>query len=274
MSKYFIIDESVTFSPKEEIEKRHKEKLDKTNEKWLNREQNAQAVFDEECTLKHTHKRVIVKSNLQLKNYTTFDDGTKIRLERQFNNFNRRQTEPVNATVVSAEYIPTGSEILISHNALHDTSRIFDYVPPSGNESIDIGFFSIPEYDCFAWRDTDGQLKPMKHFDFALRVFKPCTGVFVGLRPIEIKDVLYVTTGELRGNVVKTLKGCDYVIVYQDTNGKEGNIIRFRPFGNPEEKREEEAVAILNDLTEQVNNGELFIGLTNSDCKTLKEYHG
>jgi len=274
MSKYFIIDESVKLSSNAKSNKLHKENLDKTNEKWVSREQNAQAVFDEECTLKHTHKRVIVKVNLQSKNYTTFNDGTKIRLERQFNNFNRRQTEPVNATVVSAEYIPAGSEILISHNALHDTSRIFDYVPPSGNESIDIGFFSIPEYDCFAWRDTDGQLKPMKHFDFALRVFKRYEGHLTGLPHHEYKETLYVTTGKLKGNVVKTLKGCDYVIVYQDTNGKEGNMIRFRPFGNPEEKREEEAIAILNEFTQKVNDGELLIGLTNSDCKTLKEYYG
>jgi hypothetical protein len=69
--------------------------------------------------------RVIIKINLESKNTHTFADGTKIRLERQYDNFNMRYVKPVNAEVVSSKYIPEGSEILIHHNATHDTYRLF-----------------------------------------------------------------------------------------------------------------------------------------------------
>ncbi len=41
------------------------------------------------------------------------------------------------------------------------------------------------------------------------------------------------------GKVVATLKAVDYEVIFQDTNGRENRIIRFRPFGDPKTKREE-----------------------------------
>ena len=64
--------------------------------------------------------RVIIKVDLESKNSHTFKDGTKIRLERIYDNFNMRYVKPVNGIVVNAKDIPEGAEILIHHNATHD----------------------------------------------------------------------------------------------------------------------------------------------------------
>lgn len=215
------------------------------------------------------HGRVIVKVDLENKNSHRFEDGTEIRLERKYNNFNRRETEPVNCIVVSAEYIPSGVEILVSHNSLHDTNRIFDYPQLSGAaEQTDVRYYSLPEDDCFAWRDENGVIKPMKNFEFGLRVFRPYTGSLTGIEPELIKDVLYVTTGGLSGNVVNVLKASDYQIVFQGKNGREDNLIRFRHSDNDDLEREE-VICINHTLTEDVLNGRLLIGITVSDAKLV-----
>ncbi len=56
--------------------------------------------------LKHTEGRIIVSVDIEAKNYHTFAGGIVIRRERQFDNLNRRETEPVNGFVISAKYIP------------------------------------------------------------------------------------------------------------------------------------------------------------------------
>lgn len=271
MGKYFIIDQSSNSLSKEDIDDIEQKKANSLLHLDKVKELKNEELLSEQDTLKYVYGRVIVKINTNLKNSHTFESGLKIRRERQYNEFNRRITQPTNAIVISCEYIPTGSEILISHNALHDSNRIFNY---KGFKEIstDIRYYSIPEYECFAWRTDGGEFQPMKHFDFALKLFKPYEGKLQGLPHKEYENTLYVTTGELKGKVVQTLKGCDYTIIYQKDNGREGNIIRFRPFGNPIEKREEEAVAILNDLTDKVNSGELLVGINLKDCKKINEY--
>ena len=71
--------------------------------------------------------RVIIKIDIEAKNSHTFSDGTKIRLERVYDNFNMRYVKPVNAIVVTAKDIPEGAEVLIHHNSTHDNYRLFDY---------------------------------------------------------------------------------------------------------------------------------------------------
>lgn len=220
--------------------------------------------------LKYISGRVIVEVDIEKKNSHKFQDGTEIRLERKYNEFNRRITEPVNATVISAEHIPSGSEILIGHNSLHDTNKIFNFKPLSGEAiASDIKYFSLPEEDCFAWRDENNELQPMKDFCFALRVFKPYKGILEGIEPTEIKNVLYITTGYLNGKVVHTLKASDYEIIYQGLDGREARVIRCRHFQD-EDNEKEEIVAISGDLTKQVNSGKLLVGLSKSDCKAIK----
>jgi hypothetical protein len=220
--------------------------------------------------LKHVEGKVIVKVDLQGKNWWTFKDGTKIRLERQFENLNRRETEPVNAYVVSAKNIPSGTEILIHPNAPSDTNLITNYKPLSGeNADNNIKYYSIPEDQCFAW--LQGQTwKPIPPYETALRVFKPYTGNIEGIPPTELKNNLYVTSGKLSGKVVLTVKAAAYEIVFQNIDGREGRLIRFRPFGDSKTKKEEEAIAILEQATEKVENGEWLVGLSVSDCKPIE----
>jgi hypothetical protein len=101
-------------------------------------------------------------------------------------------------------------------------------------------------------------------------VYKPYNGSLVGIEPTIIKDVLYITTGELKGSVVHTLKASDYTIIFQDINGREGRLCRCRHFEDEEHEREE-VVAISHYLTEQVDKGELIVGISTSDAKPLKE---
>lgn len=217
--------------------------------------------------LKYVYGRVICKVDLQSKNSHRFEDGTVIRLERQYNEFNRRITEPVNATVVSAEHIPTGSEILIGHNALHESNMIYDYVSGEA-ESSDIKYYSLPEEDCFAWRDSEGNLNPIKNFAFALRVFNPYVGELKGIKPTQLKQILYITTGELKGNICHVLKASDYEIIFQGQNGREDRRIRLRHFEDENNEREE-VLAIAHDFNKLLKAGHLLIGLDEKDCKKL-----
>jgi len=212
--------------------------------------------------------KVIISVDLESKNSHTFSDGTKIRLERQYNNLNRRETHPVNATVISGEGMKSGSQILIHPNMTHETYRIYDYAPLSGIiEGSDIKYYSIPEEQCYAWLDGN-TWKPLKNFDFALRVYIPYAGLVDGIEPTLVKDVLYVTTGEFKGKVVHTLKSCDYEIIFQGPNGQEDRLIRFRHFPGQEHEREE-VIAVDEYLTKKVNNKELIIGLSPLKAKTI-----
>ena len=129
------------------------------------------------------------------------------------------------------------------------------------------------ERDIFFWKMPDDEdWKPTKHYDTALRVFKPYTGILEGVEPILIKDTLFVTSGKYKGLIVKTIEASDYCITFRDpSTGRDKNIIRFRPDGNESEQREPEAIAIMNEYTDMVNNGELIVGLTVKDCGTFHE---
>lgn len=220
-------------------------------------------------TLKATKDRVVIKIDLESKNQHKFADGTVIRIERQFDNFNRRYTEPVNCIVIDGGIVKADSEILIHPNAVNESNRIYNYKGLTEELSSDIKYYSIPEDQCFAWLNG-GEWLPLKGFTFALRVYKPYNGSLVGIEPTIIKDVLYITTGDLKGNVVHTLKSCDYEIIFMNTDGREGRLIRCRHFEDEEHEREE-VVAISHYLTEQVNNGELIVGISTTTAKQLKE---
>lgn len=212
--------------------------------------------------------KVIVAVDLESKNSHRFSDGTTIRLERQWNNLNKRETHPVNAIAISGDGVKEGSEILIHPNMTHDAYRIFDYEPFSGkSEASDVKYYSIPVEQCYAWLDGD-TWKPLYGFDFALRVYTPYEGKLEGIEPSIIKDVLYVTTGEFTGKVIHTLKSSDYEIIFQNVDGREGRIIRFRHFPDHDNEREE-VIAINDSLTRLVKNKKLLVGLTPTNAKTI-----
>ena len=214
--------------------------------------------------------RVIIKVDLEYKNSHTFADGTKIRLERVYDNFNMRYVKPVNAIVVNAKDIPEGAEILIHHNATHDTYRLFDYQSLSKEVASDIKYYSIPESECFLWReDSKSEWKTLANFVTGLRVFKPYTGFLEGVKPTLIKNKIYVTSGSLKGNVVTTVNASDYEIIFQNENGVEEKIIRLRYFEDGNDRNE--IISIEHEYTDLVNNGELLVGYSISDAKKLNE---
>ncbi len=269
MGKYFVVDESINTLSKDvvlEIEARKSIRIDS---ELTQKETIAEQVFAEKDTLKSLHNRVIVKIDMEGKNYHTFDGGMKIRRERQFNNLNFRETVPVNATVISSEKIPEGAEILVDYHAVHDSNRIFNYK----SKSPQIQYFSIKINDCYLWNDGK-EWHPVPPYELALRVFKKYEGIISWMKPEKMDNILYVTTGELKGKIIMTLIACDYECVFQDRNGREGNRIRFLPFGDPSVNKEEEAIAIRHDLMKELKNGTLMIGYSLSDCKTLNEYYG
>lgn len=232
----------------------HSKKIDELNKKKLK----------ELPQLLHVKNRVIISINLEEKNSHTFSNGQKIYIGRQYNNLNRRETEPVNAVVVDAEYMPRGVEILIHPNAIHDSNKIFGF----GEDMTTVRYYSIPESQCFVWKDSEGMWQPLKGFATALRVFKEYNGSLVGIEPEKIKDVLYITSGEYKGKVVKTLKACDYEIVFMGSQGKEEKIIRCRHYENEINEREE-IIAIDEELTKKVKKMELMVGISKNDANYI-----
>ena len=220
--------------------------------------------------LKAPSNRVIIKVDLESKNSHTFKDGTKIKLERVYDNFNMRYVKPVNAEVVDAKDIPTGAEILIHHNATHDTYKIFNYQRPTTEASSDIQYFSIPIEECFMWREEKGSSwNALNNFVTALRIFKPYKGMLQGIEPEVMNNKLYITSGELKGRAVNTVISSDYEIIYQNDDGTEGRIIRLRYY--PDGNDRNEIIAVNDYMTELVENGDLLVGYGKSDAKQLKE---
>lgn len=224
--------------------------------------------------LTHVEKRIIVKIPMEYKNSWTFEDGTKIALQRFYDNFNERYTRPINAIVISAENIEAGSQILVHHTCTHETNRIHNYKQLSGNdEASDIKYFSIREDEAFAWYDKNkSEWRPLPGFDFALRIFRPYTGVLENIQPTLIKNHLFMLTGKHIGKVGITIQASDYQVIFQNINGREGNLIRVRTDGDEATQREPEIVALHNIYTNEVLDHKLYVGLTKEDAKPLNEY--
>lgn len=265
--KYFVFGEKKELS-RDELSNIRKDKEHLLVNTWNKYDEIAAKKLNEEDFLIHTEGRVVVKVDIESKNYHTFEDGTKIRRERLFNQFDRRIAQPVNCIVISGAGIPKGAELLVEHNAFHETNRINDYKNSFENEASDrVRYFSLERHECYCWRIGSGEWNPIYPYEFALRVFKPYKGMLQEIEPELLKDILFVTSGNLRGKVVKTVKAADYCLVYQDLNGREANLICFRPNGDDKRKLEEEAIAILWDETRNVLNAELLTGYSVSDFK-------
>lgn len=226
--------------------------------------------------VKHVPGRVVVKVDVDGKNWFSFSDGTVIRLERGFDNLDRRYTEQVLGVVVDGEHIPADALILFHHNSLHATYEVHNHSTLSGEElSSGIKIYSILERDCFFWKMSGEQeWNPTKGFEKALRVFKPYEGPIHGIEPTLIKDTLYVLTGEFLGQIVQTVKAADYEITFRNEKGVDEKIIRFRPNGIEEDQREPEAICLMLELTKELNEGKLLVGFTPSDAKKLNGYGG
>lgn len=265
--KHFIVNPGITH-----LSKQKTDAIQKRDQQIFSGNLDARLKLNEEKInevdyLKHVEGRIVIKIDDRSKDFHVMGNGARLEMPRRFNNLNSRYTFPVNAFVIDAAHISKDSQVLIHHHCVHDTYRIFNY---KDNHS-DVRYYSIPEEMCFAYYNGK-EWQPMATYDFALRIFEPYSGKLLGIDPKELKEVLWATTGKYKNKVVQTLKACDYEIVFNDINGRESNLIRFRPDGNEKLKMEAEAIAIRNDLTKKVLSGKLLIGITIKDAKTLKEY--
>lgn len=220
--------------------------------------------------MKHVKGRVVIKLDLDSKNFHVFSNGAKIIMERDWNNFNYRSKSPVQGEVVSADNITIGATILLHHNSVQETYLINDHTEISGQLIADrIRYYSVPEENCYIWRDVDGKWKPLKNFVTGLRVFKPYTGVLHGVAPVQYKNCLYITSGVLAGKIVRTLKASDYEIIFQGDLGREERIIRCRYFPEDPGNIRNEIIAIDNELTDECKKGRILVGLTTLDAKPI-----
>lgn len=221
--------------------------------------------------MKHVYGRILVKVDTEQKNYHTFSDGTQIRIERGYNNLDGQYTNQVRGEVLSSDIIPSGADILFHFNSLHASNEIFDHKFLTLEEvQLNYKLYSIPENECFLWKNK-GETKwtTIAPFVTALRIFEPYKGVLEGIEPKKLANILYVTSGELNGYAVHTLKACDYCIIFRGDNGIDEKIIRLRHFEKSKNDREE-VVAIDADITKKIKKGELYVGYTKEDCKPIK----
>jgi hypothetical protein len=217
--------------------------------------------------LKHLEGRIVVMADKEQKNYCTLEGGSIISLERDYNNLDRSYTQQVLGTVVDGKDIPAGALILFHFNSLHDSYKIFNHTPLSGEQiAAGIEMYSIPEEMCYLWK-TDKEWQPCRGIAIGERVWEPYSGIIQGIEPKKIKDTLYIKTGEFKGKVVATLKAAaDYQIIFRNEKGRDETIIRCRHYEEEDHERNE-IVAIRHDLTEKVNEGKLLIGLSASTAK-------
>lgn len=202
--------------------------------------------------------RIIIEVDLEEKNSHTFNDGTKIRLERGYDNFNGRYTNPVNGKVINGFGLKQGTPIVVHHNSIHDTNKLFN------QKGV---YYSIPIEECYLFFGFLGKWKPFPQFSTALRLYEPYKGKIQGIQPTLIKNKLYITDGEYAGNVMAVLKASDYEVIFQDKDGREKRIIRVRNSGE-----RNEMVAIDHDLTKKIKDCKVLVGLNPSESKILYEY--
>lgn len=268
MSKHFVISPSPNPLLKADILAIENGKATVVNKKAISKVSLNQQRINSQVDLKYTENRIVIKIDLDFKNSHTFENGQKIYIGRQFNNLNRRETEPVNAIVISAEDIPKNAEILIHPNSISDTNLIHDYESISEEQGNSVRYYSIETISAFLWRMGAEDWEPLKGFATAYRVFKPYEGIIQGILPTQIENVLYIRSGEYEGMVCHTLKAADYEIIFMNEKGVEQKIIRCRHYENEYHDREE-LIAVDHELTNKVKNGKLLIGLSPNDCNKL-----
>jgi hypothetical protein len=220
--------------------------------------------------IKHVPGRIVVKANIEGKNWHTFTHGLKIRIERDYNNLDRKHTQQVLGEVVSGDGIPEGAMILFHHNAIHPVNEIFNHGQISGDEiASNIRYFSFREDECYAWKlYGEKDWKPTANFGLGWYVFQPYEGPLLGIPPKKIKNILYIASGgNYEGKVCNMANYSGMPIIFVNEQGVEETIIRFRTYNDYSDR--EEVVAINEELTKKVCDGSLLIGVSESNCKKL-----
>lgn len=197
--------------------------------------------------MKATQGNVLIKIDLEQKKKYKFSNGAEIFISRG-HEYNLRLDNPNVAEVIDAENIPTGALVLIHHNSIQDSFKVFE------EENI----FSVPNDMVFLYY-YDNEWLPNTGFVIAERIFKPYKGVLIGIESELVKNRMWIVKGLYAGACAITLKNCDYEIVYF-LDGKEHSIIRTRT-------REIIGEDVL--LGEQIKNNIYLVGINPQDAKTL-----
>jgi hypothetical protein len=203
--------------------------------------------------------KIIVEVDLESKNSHTFQDGTKIRLERGYDNFNGRYTNPVNGVLVDGMGLKPSTPVVMHHNSVHDTNKLFAI----RNKPL-CATYSVSVEECYLY--FEDKWKPFPQFSIALRLFEPYKGPIQGIQPTLIKNKLYITHGDYAGNVMAVLKSSDYEVIFQDQDGRENRVIRVRNSGE-----RNEMIAIDHDATKKVMEYKLLVGLASNSAKLIYE---
>lgn len=249
--------------------------------------------------LNHVQDRVIISVDVTQKNTYQFGNGQILVMFPNTNQLDRRYHAPVSGTVISAEDIPVGVEVLVEHNSCHVVNEIVDLKDDNPN----IKFYSVPKLECFAWRlitneYTEADLvyyfdglvprtmlpysgiwsewQPTKYYAIGERVYEPYTGILQNIKPTRIKNTLLIKTGEFKDKIVHIIKNGEYTIIYQDTNGKPNELlVTFHvedesELSDPILNAKQEILAVSETLTQRYHNGELLTGLTEDNCKPIE----
>ena len=221
--------------------------------------------------MKHTQGRIVIKADKDGKNWHTFSDGKKIRLEREYDNLDKKYTSQVLGEVISGDGIPNGAMILFHHNAMHPVNQIYNHGQLSGEEIVSrFEVFSISESECYLWKmPGDEKWNPTKGFAIAYYVYKPYDGIIKNILPQKLNNILYIASGELKGKVCHCLHASGLPIIFNNEKGVEETIIRLRHFEGDDLNEREEVIAINHDLTKKVKKGELLIGTSSQNIKPI-----
>lgn len=206
------------------------------------------------------HERILIKANREKKNSFQLTEDVNIKLVRGIENFDRKQTEPVQGIVVNSEIVPIGSEVLMAHNSLHPVNEIFDHKLELDDNEV---LYAIPKREVYFYKEKGGNWKPLEGYLVILKLFKPYSGILQGIPPTEIVDKFWVVEGEYKHQVVIADKFCFYTIIFQGEKGREEHVSRMR-------SDEFELHGISGELTEHVLSGELLIGETAETAKKFE----
>jgi len=267
MSKYFLVSNEVNSVSKEAIAEIEERSARNKQEHW----EKTLADFQLELAKRKdavtpANDRVLIIADLHSKSTYRFANGMEISLVRNVDNMNRRQTQPVNGIVLNAKNIPTGSEIIMHHNALDGNNELVNY-KRLGEESQNVKYLSVPEHDCYLYRLPNSEKwLPCEGFATALRCYTPYSGIIEGIKPTRLKNRLLITSGKYKGQVCLVANGADYQMVFQGLNGREQNVIRLRTFEYENFERDE-IIGVDHENTRLYNAGKLLAGITPDDAK-------
>jgi len=212
---------------------------------------------------------VIIKIDTRQKERYSLGGGLILEIQKGYN-FNLREDRPSLAEIIDGAYFPSGTDILINYLALEPIYEITDEnILTKQEKEQGYKIFSIPEDMCFAYFHEE-EWHPCKEYLITLRVYKPYTGMIIGMPPTLVKNIMYVVKGfsegtekdkvDLSGKVAVTLDWADYEIIWHNKNSKEERLIRTR---------DREVIGIDKDALKKIKKGEYIIGISPTTATKL-----